>query len=483
MLGIRRRHALWLTAAILLILQWSLPANASVTCAVRKRGQYVCTFFCQNGFVCDNDNLRCLPGPAIKKNLSDLQEKARVATRENNKTQVKYARQRNSQSTGHDLGSTYYRWNGDPRVMPTPRHRQGGGFTQLPSGGYATVRQSLQTRIAMRTPTVSVSVPSVRTPTVSLPSIPSPTVSVPSVPNPTVRVPSVPPPTVRVTSARPSTGPNEPRKYWEEIDYCDISIERGAALYGYLCNPDQPSPVAKDDHKPFPDPQDLDRKVSQMCGSYSRDTRQCFHENKLKIILDTNPDIREACASKQGADSLRDQLRNKLRGNSDEGDPNENSYTRCVDDAYLHGLHPKSAGISLRDRLKQQLKERDENPRRTAANQNHNEPKRPPPEKLPNDGCGPGRGLKPDPKAFGAWTCQPLGGGFPGQGDRVAGVQDAGPIAQQDQANAVDPTNEELENYLNMINPNTGGNLRGDLGKRDFSWGTDDYLAIEKLQR
>ena len=27
---------------------------------------------------------------------------------------------------GHDLGSTYYIWNGDPREIPTPRHRQGG---------------------------------------------------------------------------------------------------------------------------------------------------------------------------------------------------------------------------------------------------------------------------------------------------------------------------------------------------------------------
>ena len=210
--------------------------------------------------------------------------------------------------------------------------------------------------------------------------------------------------------------------------------------------------------------------MSQICGSYSRETRQCFFENKQKIILAANPDIRDACASKQGQDnSLRDQLRNRLGDRSNDDyplDPNINPYNECVDDAYLHGL-PKPG--QLRETLRQRLAEKGEtreNPNKAAADRNHNEPQRPPPEKLPNDGCGPGRGLKPDRTAFGAWTCQPLGSGLPGQDNRVAGGPDS-PLKSapqgQGQADALDPTMQELEDYLNMFNPNSGGNLRGDL--------------------
>jgi hypothetical protein len=466
MLKIRRRHAVWLGAAVLLILQWSLPANASVTCAVRRHGQYVCTFFCQNGFICDNDNLRCLPGPAIQAKLSDLEEKARVAALNAHRVQVKSAQQANSQSTGYDLGSTYYVWDGDPREIPTPRYRQGGGFTSIPGGGIGTARQtvraSLQSRMAAAPRRSSISLPSIGTDALSA-SAPSP--------------------------SRPSTTAKEQPKYWDGTDYSDYcananSFERGAALYGYLCTPDSPSCAsqARDTYQPFPDPKDLDRKVSQICGPYSRDTRQCFFENKLRIVLDNNPDIRDACAGQLDAsNSLRNRLATTLRGgdDDDQGDLNANAYTRCVDDAYLHGLHPKS-GVSLREQLKQRLEKQCEETDKTAGKEN-DEPRRPPPDKLPDDDCGPGRGLKPDPTAFGAWTCQPLGGGLGGQDNDVA--NDAGSAAAQNQAIAVDPTSEELENYLNMLNPNSGGSLRGDLGTRSFPWGSDDYQAIEKLQQ
>jgi len=282
------------------------------------------------------------------------------------------------------------------------------------------------------------------------------------------------------------------RRYWEDPDYCETAngVERGSALYGYICYEVQQPPKKADDYKPFPDPVDLDRRVSQICGPYSRDTRQCFFENKQKIVLAANPDIHDACKDKlnQGqGNSLRDQLRDRLKQRSNDDyplDPNINPYNECVDDAYLHGLPKKSAG-SLRDTLKQALAERGEkreNPNKAAADRNHNEPQRPPPEKLPNDGCPPGKGLKPDRTAFGAWTCQPLGGGTGGQDNQVAGIQDL-KSAPADQADTADPTMQELDDYLNKVDPSTGINRRGDLSKREFSWGSDDYLAIEKLQR
>ena len=111
--------------------------------------------------------------------------------------------------------------------------------------------------------------------------------------------------------------------------------------------------------------------MSQICGPYSRDTRQCFFENKLKIVLDNNPDIRDACADKRmRSNSLRDELAKRLRGgDDDQGDPNANAYTRCVDDAYLHGLHPKS-GLALRDQLRQTLAKQGEGSDKTAGKEN-----------------------------------------------------------------------------------------------------------------
>jgi hypothetical protein len=472
MLEIACRRALWLAAAVLLVLQGSLPADASVTCMVRKRGTYVCTFFCRDGFICDKDNLICLPGPRLKQELSDLKEKARVAALASNRVQTKSARETNSKLFGYDRGSTYYSWNGDPREMPTPRHRQGGGFTPLPSGGYSTarqtVRQSLQTRLA-----------AVRSSggAVALPSVPSGGSS------------DAGSGASGRSSAPPTASPKQFPKYWEGVDYTDYcananGVDRTSAYYGYYCAPDststsQDQSAEKDKYQPFPDPKDLDRKVSQICGVYSRETQQCYFQNKLRIVLDTNPDIRDACANVSPDDSsLRNDLRKRLgQGDGNAGDktidPNENAYTRCVDDAYLHGLQRKPDG-TLREALRQRLSGQEA--------ENKIEPLRPPPEKLPNDGCPPGSGLQPDRTAFGAWTCQPLGGDVSAGGSNPGNGQGAAADNAQDQANA-DPSVQELNDYLAMMNSNSGGNLRGDLGNRQFSWGADDYRAIEKLQQ
>jgi hypothetical protein len=103
-------------------------AHAAVTCGVRKNGAYTCTYFCRDGFICDVPNMRCLPGPGIKRKLSELQEKARKAAYVANKGQEGRQKQSNSEAFGYNKGSHYYRWNGDPRIIPTPRTRQGSGF-------------------------------------------------------------------------------------------------------------------------------------------------------------------------------------------------------------------------------------------------------------------------------------------------------------------------------------------------------------------
>lgn len=98
---------------------------------VRERGKFICTFYCRDGQVCDNANMRCLPGPGLTAAYEKAKEDARKSTLAYNHSRVKSERKANSHATGHDLGSTYYKWDGDPRVIPTPRHRQGGYFSSF----------------------------------------------------------------------------------------------------------------------------------------------------------------------------------------------------------------------------------------------------------------------------------------------------------------------------------------------------------------
>jgi hypothetical protein len=126
------RPPLWGIAAAFLTLSWPVPASASVTCAVRQHGQFVCTYFCRDGFTCDVANNRCIPGPQLQQNLSAAQQAAQQATLNYNNYLASAAQQSNSQTLGYDMGSYYYIWDGDPREIPTPRYRASGG---IPSGG------------------------------------------------------------------------------------------------------------------------------------------------------------------------------------------------------------------------------------------------------------------------------------------------------------------------------------------------------------
>ncbi len=121
------RPSSWGIAAVFLTFSWPVPASASVTCAVRQHGQFVCTYFCKDGFTCDVVNNRCLPGPRLQQQLSAAQQAAQQATLKNNRYLASSAQQSNSQTLGYDMGGVYYLWDGDPREIPTPRYRQGGG--------------------------------------------------------------------------------------------------------------------------------------------------------------------------------------------------------------------------------------------------------------------------------------------------------------------------------------------------------------------
>jgi hypothetical protein len=156
MLLTRHRAVFCVISTILLALLWSLPASASITCAIRRHGQFVCTYFCQDGFICDTANNRCLPGAALQQQAADARQAAQQSTLAYNYSQASQRAQENSQSTGYDYGSTYYIWDGNPLEIPTPQYRQGGGFSttsasrpansQAPVTHY-TVRPTVKNRL------------------------------------------------------------------------------------------------------------------------------------------------------------------------------------------------------------------------------------------------------------------------------------------------------------------------------------------------
>lgn len=167
-----------------------------------------------------------------------------------------------------------------------------------------------------------------------------------------------PPPTVPQADAASAGQPSNacpakaPAGYWQSLPdpkdaaYCANAncVDRGSALYGYLCFP--PSP-ATSNVKPEPDPQQLGLLARNACGSYSRDTAQCFGDTKFKSILAARPDIEDFCRKNTaGYSKLRDQLSANLGSAPASIDP----FVVCVDDVYLHGFP-----TPLRERLANSL--------------------------------------------------------------------------------------------------------------------------------
>jgi hypothetical protein len=207
------------------------------------------------------------------------------------------------------------------------------------------------------------------------------------------------------TSSAPGNG--DKPWYWFGKDYSDYCakarnsvVDSGSALYGMLCIPD---PQSVTHHKPYPDPQVLSDYAYTACGSWSRDTRQCYEIMKLKKVLEDNPAFRAACVKLENAQSsgTGEALGKSLESapTQYDKDPNDTPFARCVNNLYLYGPdgRPKMAG-DLGDRLKRKL----DAPKSDDDQQKAND------GSLPRNICPPGLGLKPNSKGFGGYTCQPL---------------------------------------------------------------------------
>lgn len=216
---------------------------------------------------------------------------------------------------------------------------------------------------------------------------------------------------VVVAVAAPTATPSQPTtsgvpRMWDGTrEKCQTAneLERGTAGWYVMCV--QPELPKKQDsgHRPNPDPLELQKQARQVCGSYSRDTQQCFADFKLKAILEQNPGMREACEKKAQQSTLRQQLSERLGTGRHS---NRERFLECIDNTYLHGnLDGPSDKRKLRDVLREMLNPtRPENARRAAD-------AAPKPRLCSSPGrcCPPGHGMKPTPGAFGAWSCQPLG--------------------------------------------------------------------------
>lgn len=199
-----------------------------------------------------------------------------------------------------------------------------------------------------------------------------------------------------------------PRHWQGTADPADCaaanSLERGTAAWYDTCVPVGPSKSATG-YAPRISPQTLLARAKQTCGSPSRETYQCFVNAKVKILLTDDADVQTLCqsTSERRPSGLRERLL-AVFGMSAPSEADNKNLNECVDDAYVYG--PKGPP-SLREKLwsaihnQGDLTALDIDGDGTARLGRSDNP-------FSRSACPFGQGLKPNPDAFGAWSCQPL---------------------------------------------------------------------------
>lgn len=186
-------------------------------------------------------------------------------------------------------------------------------------------------------------------------------------------------PNVSGASAPPQAKPGTARRPWSgRKEDCSSAgpLEQNTAAYYDMCvTAGAPRPASA--YRPSIDPQKLTLRAKGMCGSVPLDgQRGCVMDAKAKILLSEDAGVRAKCA----------------------GEPAE-ALMSCIDFVYLYGptgpsntelqgilsyYHGSSAGTVIGEY-------------------------KPGAPSAPPTGCEPGFGMKPEPGAFGAWSCQKLG--------------------------------------------------------------------------
>lgn len=161
---------------------------------------------------------------------------------------------------------------------------------------------------------------------------------------------------------------------------CDSAgeFERQTAAWYYACVLN--TKIARtSDYKPKIDPMELSRRAKAGCRG-NADFDKCVGGAKQTMILAADPSIRDACAGLSGL-----------------------PFDLCVDRRYVYGPQTPQDRLALRNKLRDRLFDASKIDGGPPGDRSHVDTGPKP------HGCPPGYGMKPDRKAFGAWTCQPLG--------------------------------------------------------------------------
>lgn len=227
------------------------------------------------------------------------------------------------------------------------------------------------------------------------------------------------PPSAAPAQATPpaQTAPGAVGRLWDgSFETCNTAnaTERATAGWYDICVQDAPSRV-QTSHRPHPDPIALGKQAREKCGSYSRDTQQCFSDFKLAEILRQNPGLRETCEKEAAARRSGESEREKTRKRLGLRDDNAQDFLECVDNLYLYGSldgPPQPSTASVRAMMKQMFRaKRDAEAYRTAGQEAAARDRAAHLCPASASCCPEGQGMKPLPGsvASGAWGCQPLG--------------------------------------------------------------------------
>lgn len=136
-----------------------LVAKAKVVCRVFDEGTRRITQYCEDGYECDLAAQKCRPGPELRRQMQENVEKERREQLAKVQKALKRDDRRDEEGQAlRNRNGQYTNWNGDPRVIPSPRTAHGTARFHRPAFGQPTVtagqpRISGPSTITQRMPT------------------------------------------------------------------------------------------------------------------------------------------------------------------------------------------------------------------------------------------------------------------------------------------------------------------------------------------
>lgn len=119
----------------------SLVTNAKVVCRVYDEGNRRVTQYCEDGYECDLAAQKCRPGPELRRQMEEKAEQERRELLAKAQKALKRDDRREEERRAlRNQNGQYTHWNGDPRLIPSPRTAHRTALLSRPTTGYPTVR-------------------------------------------------------------------------------------------------------------------------------------------------------------------------------------------------------------------------------------------------------------------------------------------------------------------------------------------------------